>query len=292
MQIHMHDAICIIIHNSEGNALLFQVLVTAADLASHVNATSLSSAWSANATALKQRFNEVFWLPSARLYRDNDTTTLCPQDANSMAVLFNLTATPEQVASVSEGLSKNWSDLGPVAPELPDTISPFISGLELQAHFASGNDARAMDLLRREWGYMLYTNLSVQSTLLEGFTANGSLSYRSYRGYNYDPSYTSHAHGWSSGPTSALTYYVLGLTVTSPQGRTWSVAPHTSGLSAVEGGFTTPLGWFGVKWALKDRSFALNIDVPEGTTGAVKLAFAGKVLVNGKAAQADEGDTL
>ena len=34
-----------------------------------------------------------------------------------------------------------------------------------------------MDLLRREWGYMLYTNLSVESTLLEGFTANGSLSY-------------------------------------------------------------------------------------------------------------------
>lgn len=118
-------------HNSEGNALLFQVLVTAADLASHVNASSLSSAWSANATALKQRFNEVFWLPSAGLYRDNDTTTLCPQDANSMAVLFNLTATPEQVASVSEGLTKNWNDLGPVAPELPDTISPFISGLEV-----------------------------------------------------------------------------------------------------------------------------------------------------------------
>lgn len=46
---------------------------------------------------------------------------------------------------------------------------------QLQAHFQSGNDARAMDLLHREWGYMLYTNLSVQSTLLEGFTANGSI---------------------------------------------------------------------------------------------------------------------
>lgn len=34
-----------------------------------------------------------------------------------------------------------------------------------------------MDLLHREWGYMLYTPLSVQSTLLEGFTANGSLRY-------------------------------------------------------------------------------------------------------------------
>ena len=65
--------------------------------------------------------------------------------------------------------------MGAVAPELPDTISPFIGSFELQAPFVSGNDDRAMDLLRREWGYMLYTNLSVQSTLLEGYTANGSL---------------------------------------------------------------------------------------------------------------------
>ena len=105
--------------------------MTASDLASHVNDATLSSAWSTNASALKQRFNDVFWLASEGMYRDNDTTTLCPQDANSMAVLYNLTQTPEQAASVSEGLTKNWNDLGPVAPELPDTISPFISGLEV-----------------------------------------------------------------------------------------------------------------------------------------------------------------
>ncbi|KAI8992817.1 Six-hairpin glycosidase [Trametes punicea] len=279
-------------HNAEGNALLYQVLVTAADLATHMNASQLASAWSTNATALKSRYNEVFWLPSAGMYRDNDTTTLCPQDANSMAVLFNLTMSSKQASSVSKGLTRNWNDLGPVVPELPDTISPFISGLELQAHFASGNDERAMDLLRREWGYILYTNLSVQSTLLEGFTANGSLYYRSYRGYNYDPSYTSHAHGWSSGPTSALTYYVLGLTVTSPQGHNWSVAPHTSGLSAAEGGFTTSLGWFGVKWSLQKRTFTLNIDVPEGTSGTVTLPFAGRVKVNGKVTLVGKGDSL
>lgn len=109
------------------------------------------------------------------MYRDNDTTTLAPQDANSFAVLYNLTQNASQANSISAGLEKNWNELGAVAPELPDTISPFIGGFELQAHFASGNDERAMDLLRREWGYMLYTNLSVQSTLLEGYTANGSL---------------------------------------------------------------------------------------------------------------------
>ena len=47
--------------------------------------------------------------------------------------------------------------------------------MQVQAHFIAGKDARALDLLRRQWGYMLYTPLSVQSTLLEGYTSNGSL---------------------------------------------------------------------------------------------------------------------
>ncbi|KAF9007092.1 Six-hairpin glycosidase-like protein [Cyathus striatus] len=214
-------------HNAEGNALLYRVLTTAADLASHVNSTSLASAWSANATALKAKFNDAFWVDS--------TTTLCPQDANSFAVLYNLTLSADQAKRVSDGLMKNWNELGPVAPELPDT--------SLQAHFEAGNDVRALDL----------------STLLEGFTGNGSLAYRYYQGYNDDPSYTSHAHGWSSGPTSALTSYILGLTVTSPQGGTWQVAPH--------GGFETALGWFGVKWTLEGNTLQLSIDTPKGTSG-------------------------
>ena len=106
--------------------------------------------------------------------------------------------------------------------------------------------------------------------------------YRSYRGYNYDASYTSHAHGWSSGPTSALTFYVLGLTVTSAQGKTWSVAPHTSGLSSAEGGFETPLGWYGVKWSLTHKTFDLSIDVPLGTSGTVVLPIAGRATIDGR----------
>ncbi|KIP05689.1 glycoside hydrolase family 78 protein [Phlebiopsis gigantea 11061_1 CR5-6] len=269
-------------HNSEGNALLYQTLITATDLASALNQTTVASNWSSNAAALKNTFNDVFWLPSAGMYRDNDTTTLCPQDANSMAILYNLTTSAEQASSVSKGLTENWNDLGAIAPELPDTISPFIGSLELQAHFQSGNDERAMDLLHREWGYMLYTNLSVQSTLLEGFTANGSLGYRSYRGYNYDSAYTSHSHGWSSGPTSALTFYILGLRVTSAQGKTWAVAPHLAGLPSAEGGFQTPLGWYGSKWAVSHSTFTLTLDVPAGTSGTVRLPFAGRATINGK----------
>ncbi|KAJ4481892.1 Six-hairpin glycosidase [Lentinula aciculospora] len=276
-------------HNSEGNAILYKVLTTASALASYANHTSLSLSYSANASALKTAFNSAFWMPDVGMYRDNTSTTLTPQDANSFAVLFNVTLNDTQMEKISEGLEKNWVEFGAVPPELPDTISPFISGFELQAHFVAGNDSRAFDLLHREWGYILYTNLSVQSTLVEGLTANGSLYYRYYQGYNDDAAYTSHSHGWSSGPTSALTFYVAGLTITAPQGREWSLAPHVGGSTTnTQAGFGTALGWFGVDWErVIGEQTALNINVttPEGTSGAFTIpkGVNGTVKVNGTA---------
>ncbi|KZT65106.1 glycoside hydrolase family 78 protein [Daedalea quercina L-15889] len=279
-------------YNSEANAIYHKVLTNSVDLATWLNETELAEAYAANASALKTTFNDAFWLEDEGMYRDNLTSTLCPQDANSLAVFFNLTESAEQVASISDGLTKNWGAYGSIAPELPDNVAPFIGGFELQAHFIAHKDARAMDLLRREWGYMLYTPISVQSTLLEGYTGNGSLYYRSYQGYNYDPSYTSHSHGWSSGPTSALSFYVLGLQVTSPQGQTWSVAPHTAGLPGAEGGYETPLGWFGVNWVSKDGWFNITIDTPEGTRGSVLLPLCGETTLDGAETQADSSGTL
>ncbi len=48
-----------------------------------------------------------------------------------MAVLYNVTTSSDQADSVSLGLTGNWNDLGAIAPELPDTISPFIGSLEV-----------------------------------------------------------------------------------------------------------------------------------------------------------------
>ena len=101
------------------------------DLATALNESTLATVWAQNATALKMRYNEVFWDNSVGLYRDNATTTLYPQDANSFAVIYNLTLNSSQIQRISEGLTRNWNDLGPVAPELPDTISPFIAGFEV-----------------------------------------------------------------------------------------------------------------------------------------------------------------
>ncbi|KDQ25617.1 glycoside hydrolase family 78 protein [Pleurotus ostreatus PC15] len=268
-------------HNSAMNALLYQTLVTGADLASHLGDEQLSASFLQNSTAIKAAFNRVLWDSEAGMFRDNETSTLFPQDGNSLAVLYNVTETEEQNQAISSGLTQFWTDIGPVSPELDDTIIPFVGGFEVQAHFVAGQGERGLDLLRKEWGYMLYTNLSVQSTLLEGFTKNGSLGYRSAAGYNFDHSYTSHAHGWATGPTPALTFFILGLTITSPKGATWSVAPVLGDLKAAEGGFETALGWFGVKWTLRNRVFVLQISTPRGTNGRVRLPGLGKVEFNG-----------
>lgn len=66
------------------------------------------------------------------MYNDNETTTLKPQDGNSLAVLFNLTDSVEQAQSVSAGLTQNWTPIGPVTPELADTIIPFVGGFEVR----------------------------------------------------------------------------------------------------------------------------------------------------------------
>jgi hypothetical protein len=97
----------------------------------------------------------------------------------------------------------------------------------------------------------------------------------------------SHSHGWSTGPTSALTFYVLGLRVTSPQGQTWSVVPHLSGLPGAEGGFTTPLGWYGVQWSMDGIYFKLNITVPTGTSGEIFWPVSGQVKSNDKRTAVD-----
>ncbi|KAJ7242348.1 glycoside hydrolase family 78 protein [Mycena haematopus] len=268
-------------HNSVFNALLYRTLVTAADLATQIGDTALASAYLANSTLIKAAYNTLLWDSSAGLFRDNDALdSIHPQDGNSIAVLFNLTTSPAQNTAISQGLTQFWTPIGPLSPELEDTIIPFIGGFEVQAHFIAGEGARAIELLEMEWGYMLYTNLSVQSTLLEGFTANGSLGYRAAAGYDFDLSYTSHAHGWSTGPTPALTFYLLGIQLTSALGATWSIAPVLSGLPSAEGGLETGLGFFGVNWKVVGETLTLTLQTPIGTEGVVTLPGSGPMTVD------------
>ncbi|KAF2760243.1 Six-hairpin glycosidase [Pseudovirgaria hyperparasitica] len=243
-------------NNTEANIILYHTLQTASQLATWINdATDLSTEYTVRALALRTAINANCFDDNHGLFRDNATaTTLYPQDANSMAILFNAT-TLSRASSISKNLLANWTPIGALAPELPHTISPFISSFEIQAHFAIGETLRGLDLIRRCWGWYLAN-------------PNGTQYNRGY----VNPSYTSHAHGWSSGPTSALTEYVLGLRVQDRAGRRWSFRPQFGDLEWVEGGFGTRLGRFRAAWRRNGEwGFNVEVECPEGTTGVVEL---------------------
>ncbi len=216
-------------------------------------------------------------------YKDNDTTTtLHPQDANSISLYFNL-APNNSIPSISTRLTDNWTPIGPASPELPLNVVPFITSFELLGRFNVRDTAKALDLLRTTWGWIVNNPNSTESTVIEGYLTNGTFGYRSNRGYDYDPSYVSHSHGWSSGPTSALTNYVVGLDVVEPMGRVWTLAPQMGNLTSVEGGFMTGLGAFQASWQSSPAMLNGTWSSPVGTMGTLTLPAdrVRNVVVNG-----------
>lgn len=252
----------------------------------------LNQKWLEQSESLKRSINMHCFDSAYGAFRDNATsTTLHPQDANSMAVLYGIVDASSPAASrISSRLTENWSDIGPVAPELPENISPFISSFEIQAHFTVGQTDRALDLIRRSWGWYANHPNGTGSTVIEGYLVNGTFGYRSSRGYGYDASYVSHAHGWSAGPTSALTEYLVGLSITGPAGSTWTLRPQFGDVKNAEAGFMTGLGKFVAKRSRSTQGYRVNIDTPKGTTGQVSLPVLTKgmrpeIKVNGSAVQ-------
>lgn len=276
-------------NGSEPNMILYRTLITGADLASWMGNNSLSETYQSRAKTLSANVIEWTYDKSYGAFKDNSTNTpLHPQDANSMALLFGVVPNTSSIAqSISARLLDNWTPIGAETPELPDNISPFISSFEIQGHLVIGQTQRALDLIRRSWGWYLNNANGTGSTVIEGYLTNGSFGYRNYRGYAYDSSYVSHAHGWSSGPTSALTEYVLGLRMTGRVGSTWTLAPQFGDLTSAEGGFVTKLGKFQASWKVaKNGGYSVSWSSPKGTSGKVVLPGLdrnnGKVTLDGK----------
>lgn len=257
----------------QANAILYHTLNRVIQLASALNDTSKVQSWQAHAAGIKMAANALLWDPAQGMYRDNETSSLVPQDGNVWAVLSNLTHTPAQVESISARLAARWTPFGAPAPEAGDAVCPFISGLELQAHIVAGNTNRALGLVRGMWGYMLEGPGMTNSTFVEGYAVDGSLRYAPY---SNDPK-ISHAHGWSSGPTSVLTFHIAGIRLVGPAGSRWRIEPSLGDLKRVEAGFTTVLGNFKVDAVREFGAERINVtfETPLETKGSLSVEHPG-----------------
>lgn len=212
------------------------------------------------------------------MYIDNETTTLMPQDGNSWAVVSNITLNSSQIESISTNLADRWTPYGAPAPEAADAISPFISGFELQTHFLADNTTNALGLMRLQWGFMLDDPRMTNSTFIEGYSTTGVLHYAPY----LNDARISHAHGWATGPTSSLTFYVAGIQLLSAGGKTWRIAPSLGDLTIADAGFSTGVGFFSAKTQVANGGFQIDFETPEGTSGEVKIpraSCAGRAVI-------------
>jgi hypothetical protein len=255
-------------HNIEANAILYYTIGLGIQLADVMGDSSATSSWQQHAVAIKEAANTRLWDAAAGLYRDNETTTLHPQDGNVWAIISNITSNSSQIASISRKLSSRWTSVGPPAIELADTVSPFISGLELQAHYLAGQPERALELIRFMWAdFMLDDPRMTNSTFIEAYATDGSLHYAAYT----DDSRISHAHGWSSGPTSALSFHAAGLGLVSAQGKIWAMTPQPGDLETVEAGFETGLGLFSARFKVDGSGWQYIFQTPKGTSGSLSV---------------------
>lgn len=266
------------------NALLYAALTMGAKLADAHGDTANAEAWRQRAASVKTAANATLWNQATGLYRDTPGADLHPQDGNSMAVWFGLTDSPAKNALIARTLTANWTDIGAVTPEFSGLIGTFIGSMELTAHLMANNDIDALELMRREWGFMLNSPNGTNSTFWESFNYDGTPYY-----HNVYNSYMSAAHGWATGPTNALTFFVLGL---NPSDAThYDFVPHLGDLTHVEGNITTPKGAVKGSWDYTPGTFTSTLTAPGGTTGRIGVPTYGsasvKVTVNGATVWSD-----
>jgi len=263
--------------NLEANALLYGTLVGASRLASTEGDSSLAASYANRAATVKAAANSRLWDAGTGMYRDNPTSGLYPQDGNSLAVWYGLTDTTAKNTSIVQRLAQRWNAYGATTPEWGGGVHPFPGSMEVLAHFTANDDNTALAQIRRTWGYMLDSPLGTKSTMWEGISASGGLA--------YNPPFMSLAHGWSTGPTSALTFDVLG-TAPEPTIGQYRFVPHPGDLTSVEGRITMPQGALNASWSRNPSAgtFTSQITSPAGTTGRVgipKLSGTITVSVNG-----------
>lgn len=278
-------------HNLEASAILHEVLHKSVKLA-HFIGDDIPEAqegglWMSIAGRLKAGVEKMFCTNSG-FFADNIESRNCngaeevlPQDGNSWLLLSKmLDENDPRNYNISLNLRNRWGKYGAPSVEFPNVISPFVTSFELIAHCASGNHDAAVELMELMWGYMLDGPGMTNSTLNEGYRVDGYAQYPAY----WSPARGSHAHGWSTGPTMVLLTEVLGIQLTSPMGRTWSITPHlTKWLSHSQGGFSTRMGKFEVKMKrMRDTegrdAQIVEVITPKDTRG--NIHWGGNIAAN------------
>lgn len=261
------------------NMIQYNSLTSAAVLAEAIGDSTSAAQYATQAAALKAAINANLWNPSMGAYdASTDRRGFVVQDANSWAVLYGVADADQSaqiVATLSDSLNTQY---GLRAAEegiggYPQIVSPFIGSFTLPSDYLAGRPDLAMQQMLATWGYMAD---SVPGTTWERINLpNGDLSASQLRYLFGD----SASHAWSTGATSSLSDYVVGITPTSVAYQSWQVKPFPQGLSWAQGQTPSAQGAIRSRWQLGDNVFRMTVEGPGGTSGTVAVPTLGATRV-------------
>ena len=165
-----------------------------------------------------------------------------------------------------------------LAPGGAHGYSTFYSYYILAARAMAGKTAEALDDMREYYGAMLKLGAT---TFWEDFNLDWTVNdkgewdaygidelvpeggkdiHGDFGAYCYIGLRHSLCHGWSSGPVTFLTRFVMGIKILEPGCRRLSIKPNLCGLDWIRGSFPTPFGKVSV---YADKSGKLEIHAPK-----------------------------
>jgi hypothetical protein len=271
------------------NALYARALEAGAQVADALGHPDAATRWRVRAALLQGPFAAAFWDASAGAFQDSSSGPVVhPQDGNAFAILSGL-ATPAQAGSALAYLDRTtrlrwgnaladsnaWSS-APCNNLASQCVFPFISYFDLEARYAAGADASALDELRRTWGWMLSPAAGTTGTDWEAIGAGGSID-------GYERAASSLAAGWSTGALPVLTNDVLGIRPTGAGFSTFDAIPHPSGLAWAQGSVPTPAGPITFGFRRVSGGYVLRLQAPPHLAARVGAPVANpRFLVDGK----------
>jgi hypothetical protein len=255
----------------------------ASSIAGWLGKTASGQAWTARIPGIAAKFSAAFWDKSAGAFKDTTTGTVDhPQDGNVFAILAGLATKKQSLSALNELETKNkyaWGnsiddndtwDSPSWGSDAKERVYPFISYFELLARFGLGLDSSAVDLIRREWGYMAAHGPKTTMWETIGPYGGGPV--------DRHPSYDS---GWSSGAAPALTEYVLGVAPATPGFKRVQLAPHPADVAWAKGDVPTPHGTIHVFWRYgATGDFIETVHTP--VAGTITVPFGGLATIDGR----------
>jgi hypothetical protein len=149
-------------------------------------------------------------------------------------------------------------------------LAPNPSGFLLEALFKSHRDlginstTAITHLLDNLWGAMVNNDQYYSGASWEYVKPDGSPGIDLF---------TSLSHPWGAAPTYVLPEYLVGVEPVLAGYKTFSVRPMIGylGLGEVSGKVPTPFGSIKVAWKISGKDVVVDVDVPEGTSGVLRV---------------------